>query len=159
MTTYEFAWRYLSDNSDTLGVLVALAASLLAFAGLCVSARALGQQSRALDIAAYLDIRHRLADALRRAREAPASEIADVEWRELFNLLEGISGLYKSNRLGRATGGAVKKELIGAIHAVESAAVAKDRMAKALSPASPFAALKWFHGKYQAEIARYASAL
>jgi len=116
------------------------------------------RQSRALDTAAYLDIRHRLAESLRRVREASAPETADLEWIELVNLLEGISGLYMDKRLGGVAAPAVKSELIGAIHAIESAAVAKDRMAKALSPASPFAALKWFRGKYQAEIARYASA-
>ncbi len=159
MTTLEFAWRYLSDNSDTLGVLVALAASLLAFAGLWMSARALRRQSRALDTAAYLDIRHRLTQALRSAREAPSSEKTDLEWIEILSFLEAISGLYRRKHLGRAAADAVKGELVGAIHAIESVAAAKDRMTKALSPASPFVALKWFHRKYQAEIARYAAAL
>ncbi len=155
MTTLEFAWRWLSDNSDALGVLVALVASVLAFAGLWLAARALRRQAGAQDIATYLDIRHRLAEAVRAVRRAGST---DAELGELLDLLEAICGLHKSRRLDRATRNALKGDLVGAIHAIEVTASAKERMSAALSPASPFVALKWFHRKHQAEIARRAVA-
>jgi uncharacterized membrane protein YfbV (UPF0208 family) len=156
--TLEFAWRWLSDNSDALGVVVALVASILAFAGLWLGARALRRQSRTQDIATYLDVRHRLAEAVRRVRQASVSGPADVELGELLDLLEAICGLYKSRRLDRATRNALSGDLVGAIHAIDATAADKDRMAKALGPTSIFIALKWFHWKHQAEIARRAAA-
>jgi len=159
VTPLEFAWRWLSDNSDTLGVLVALAASLLAFLGLVVSARALRQQSRALDAGAYLDISRRLAEALRKVAGVPASAPPAQEWAELLNLLEGTSELYRRGRLGRAVRMAVKGELFGALHRIDMDPARKEWLAKALAPTSTFAALKWFHRKHQVEIARYAAAL
>lgn len=152
MTTLEFAWRWLSDNSDALGVVVALVASMLAFAGLWLGARALHRLSRAQDIATYLDVRHRLAEAVRAMRQAGSADV------ELLDLLETICGLYKSRRLDRAIRGALRGDLIDAIHAIDATASAKDGMTKALGPASPFVALRWFHRKYQAEIARRAAA-
>jgi hypothetical protein len=155
VTTLEFAWRWLSDNSDTLGVVVALVASLLAFAGLWLGARALRRQARAQDIATYLDIRHRLVEAVRAMRQAGP---ANVELGDLLDLLETICGLHKSRHLDRATHNALQGDLVGAFHAIEVTASAKDGMTKALSPTSPFVALKWFHRKHQAEIARRAVA-
>lgn len=159
MTTVEFTWRFLSDNSDALGVLIALVASLLAFAGLWLSAAALRRQSRSLDAATYLDIRHRIAEASRRLREAAASGPAEVELVELLALLEGVCLLYRRKGLSKAIRSAVKGELLGAIHVIDATAAVKDRLAKLLGPASTFVALMWFREAHLAEIARYAAAL
>ncbi|HTZ77623.1 MAG TPA: hypothetical protein VMC10_06940 [Stellaceae bacterium] len=159
MTPLEFAWRWLIDNSDALAVLVALAAALLAFLGLVVSARALRQQSRALDAGAYLDISRRLGEALRKVRADVPTAQAELHWVELLNLLEGTSALYRRGRLGRAVRTAVKGELFGALYAIDANASTRERLAKALAPAATFAALRWFLRRYQAEIARYVAAL
>lgn len=159
VTTVEFTWRFLSDNSDTLGVLVALVASLLAFAGLWLSAAALRRQSRSLDAATYLDIRHRIAEALRHLREAAALGSAEVELTELLTLLDGVCGLYRRKDLSKAICGTVKGELISALHVIDANATMKDRLAKLLGPASAFVALTWFREAHRAEIARYAAAL
>jgi hypothetical protein len=159
LTTFEFTWRFLSDNSDTLGILVALVASLLAFAGLWVSAGALRRQSRSLDAATYLDIRHRIAGALRSLRAAVASGPAEVELIELLTLLDGVCGLYRRKGLSKAIRGAVKGELISALHVIDATAVVKDRMAKIPGSASAFVALTWFREAHKAEIARFVAAL
>jgi hypothetical protein len=62
----------------------------VASCALIVNARATGQQVHARDVTNLLDIQNRIAEALRRVRDADDTKTG-FELIELFNLLEAIT--------------------------------------------------------------------
>lgn len=148
-------WQALKDNRESLVAATGIVSSLIAAAGLTISARAMTRQAAALDASGYLDLVHRLAEAQRKVREADTSEEREFEENELWNLLEGIAQLYLNRRLGRSTRQMVRAMLGEGLAFVLTSPEAQAKLDRAITSQTTFAALAKFERRHRRFVRRH----
>lgn len=154
MTLLTEIWTFLRENRESLVALTGIVSSLLAVAGLTVSARAMMRQAKAHDASGYLDVVHRIAEGQRKMRAAQTDSEREFEANEFLNLLEGLAQLYLHHRYGRSTREMVRDLLIETLAFVDTSAAAKRTFVNAITSGTTFAALGKFRDKHRKAISR-----